>query len=99
MKTHTPGPWGYGPNPFSGGQSFLIDATDQNIAKTLSDNHEANARLIAAAPALLEALEEVSVLCRGYMAAHEGELAHKTEEDHPTWKAYRAAIAQARGEA
>lgn len=49
---HTPGPWFamFGPE-----DSWKIESKDQNIAKTLSDNHEANAHLIAAAPDLLEA--------------------------------------------
>lgn len=61
MTKHTPGPW----KPWMTGfdnQSFAIGPNGKTpIAKTLGGNketNEANARLIAAAPDLLEALKE-----------------------------------------
>lgn len=49
---HTPGPWHVAANA----SAIVRDSADRDIAKTLDDNREANARLIAAAPDMLEAL-------------------------------------------
>ena len=66
MSKHTPGPWSYrgslGPhsNPHLLGPHVVENATGIQIAILngwRSEVSEANARLIAAAPALLEALE------------------------------------------
>jgi hypothetical protein len=55
MTEHTPGPWHYAT---TGPWLLGVFVGDDFIAGVAaSDNHEANARLIAAAPALLEALE------------------------------------------
>ena len=57
--THTPGPWGFEES------TKTIRAVPQNYWLATMDSwdgavdHEANARLIAAAPDLLEALEEM----------------------------------------
>lgn len=61
MKNHTRGPWKAGefaPNHFGG---TTITGSDRIIiAKIIArDGHDANARLIAAAPELLEALEAI----------------------------------------
>ena len=55
---HTPGPWKYGGNLKTGG--IAITGKSGLICETLadiSDDHKANAKLIAAAPDLLAALE------------------------------------------
>jgi hypothetical protein len=53
MSAHTPGPWTYQEQA----GSFFINSPKRYSLATTSD--EANARLIAAAPELLEALETV----------------------------------------
>jgi hypothetical protein len=69
--THTPGPWGYVPSPPFGGFEIApaadIERGDwsREVAATYRGN-EADARLIAAAPDLLDALEE----CEGYFTGH-----------------------------
>ncbi len=62
MTSHTPGPWHT--SPTHQGQAYDIGATNNdNVAlvpgpsENGSDNFQANARLIAAAPDLLAALE------------------------------------------
>lgn len=60
MNKHTPGPWEA--NPYGRPTKNLhwqVDKTDSDVAvaSLIGENAEANARLIAAAPALLEALE------------------------------------------
>lgn len=55
---YTPGPWKYGGNLKTGG--VAVTGTSGLICETLADitdDHRANARLIAAAPELLEALK------------------------------------------
>ena len=64
MSKHTPGPWQYA---FEGGTvAFITEADGTTVAKlsttentTAHKNLAANARLIAAAPDLLEFAEEV----------------------------------------
>ncbi len=53
---HTPGPWKY---IAWHGQHGVHDAMDNDVCETFGEDAEANARLIAAAPELLEALEEI----------------------------------------
>ncbi len=50
---HTPGPWKY---IAWHGQHGVHDAMDNDVCETFGEDAEANARLIAAAPELLEAL-------------------------------------------
>jgi hypothetical protein len=50
MSNHTPGPWNVN------GKQSIRGANSEYIARTNWQNGEANARLIAAAPELLEAL-------------------------------------------
>ncbi len=98
MKTqHTPGPWVASPAIRSG---FTIDAKcDPWLIVTTSDEEgrygsietEANARLIAAAPELLAALQ---VVLRDYTAVHDiGDV-----EMQPALYQARAAITKATGE-
>lgn len=87
--THTPGPWTHHPE-----DNIITDASGRRLiewqARSVSvsvEERDANARLIAAAPELLEAL-----------AALIGCIDHGS--DNPTLKldAARAAIAKATGE-
>lgn len=83
--THTPGPWfsQYDDNGFYeiGSETISI-----RLAFTYGegDGDEANARLIAAAPDLLEALQAIMAGVAGC-------------ERQPHWEAARAAIAKATG--
>jgi hypothetical protein len=56
MSAHTPGPWTAIETPESSHHDWRIKATRLFIG-VATDNSEADARLIAAAPELLEALE------------------------------------------
>ena len=56
MNKHTPGPWTATADPYS---DVVVDASGREIVVVMDPNGEANARLIAAAPDLLEALESV----------------------------------------
>lgn len=88
---HTPGPWTAPEGPFVGGH--YVGTEDADIAERadwpleFTAEQEANARLIAAAPELYEALERLLV-------EHDGNYRTSTAVD-----AARAAIAKARGEA
>ena len=71
MSTHSPGPWeavdkrpdGFtGYSIFQGGQ-FIAHVGDTDRATPVEDN----ARLIAAAPELLEALEDLVSLCEAVL--------------------------------
>jgi hypothetical protein len=108
MSKHTPGPWKVvrDGNPLSAGIVAVIEhSPDRHIAVEedhfggpwcAPDTWEANARLIAAAPELLEALREA---CRLY--AEYGLVAGHVEGDPLAvgrWiGAARAAIAKAEG--
>jgi len=87
---HSPGPWRTGGTVIRSSEGFGIADTDP-LQNGATDQNKANARLIAAAPALLEALQ-VAVL--------RVELANK--EGDPILSAWlpeaRQAIAQATGE-
>jgi hypothetical protein len=78
MSAHTPGPWEYRPHEFDdwgtvkSGRFVICQArdrrciTDEALAshrKAGTDPWESNARLISAAPELLEALEGVVTRC------------------------------------
>jgi hypothetical protein len=96
--THTPGPWRYrgslGPqsNPHLLGPHVIESATGIQIAILngwRSELSEVNARLIAAAPALLEALDA--------MLTHMG--MDEDDWNKPTFDQARSAIAAAKGDA
>ena len=55
---HTPGPWQYSPGYDPHNQAQIYGENGKTLAITYSDEGSANAQLIAAAPALLEALRE-----------------------------------------
>lgn len=86
---HTPGPWsaekcrsGFAVYAYKSGEAVVQTEDDEGRYGTIAN--EANARMIAAAPELLDALRLV--------LAHDGAL---TGAD---WTAIRAAIAKAEGE-
>ena len=89
MNKHTPGPW----NRIKGDRN--VYSASGTVCKTpaiigggsAAANWEANARLIAAAPDLLEALSEIINDGGKFVMTHE------------THRKARAAIAKARGEA
>ena len=56
MSKHTPGPWRYEYEPGYCGE-LLAEASGTTLAEFVTEPSEANARLIAAAPELLEALK------------------------------------------
>jgi len=59
MSKHTPGPWAY--ENYGGTVHVFLDNKEgtPSICKLVGNDKDANARLIAAAPELLEALEEL----------------------------------------
>ena len=80
---HTPGPWSYnGATDIHAGESsgFTICEIYPSDSKTRMG--KANARLIAASPELLEALDGILAI---------------TDRDHVAWDKARAAIAKAKG--
>ena len=82
----TPGPWelwGHA-NP-----SQVISSQAGFVAQTLGNNDKANARLIAAAPELLEAAIELKDVCNRPAAA-------RTRAE--AWRKLDAAIAKATGD-
>ncbi len=91
--THTPGPWLVS-------ETFAIGPAGEVVACT-PNNHprrEANARLIAAAPELLEALEG---LLKDYIQVFSDHPAIEPDwnpEDSALVKRARAAIAKAKGD-
>lgn len=92
MSKHTPGPWtvnGCRVEATSGAMvAGVFDGTNANV--TDRDAEQANARLIAAAPELLESLESALYGVEGN---------HPLDADIHSWQdAARLAIAKAKGE-
>lgn len=96
MNKHTPAPWRYytepQPNgcPVIGHGNLMVAVVAHSVNER--DQHEtalANARLIAAAPDLLDELEYLSAV----MACHD-----KTPEEALALEAAKKAIAKAKGE-
>jgi hypothetical protein len=90
MNKHTPGPWYIDPIKAHANGNRRIMAEQCTPVAVVPDHLVAEARLIAAAPDLLDALEDLVSLCKhGLDGEHdiEAELADA-----------RAAIAKARGE-
>ena len=94
QAAHTPGPW---TAILSAGDDPWMVAAEMPVARVpdYSGNAEANARLIAAAPALLAALEEC-ITYDGAMA--ERSHAHACTRLHAISEIARAALQLARGE-
>lgn len=91
--TFTPGPWINLGRVSSDDSRTLIGNKDKNISLVgcaCSDEQEANARLIAAAPELLEALEVAQSIIE--------RLTRSTSDYSRQQIAIRAAIAKAKGE-
>ena len=99
MKQHTPGPWAI-ESPDISGAPFRVrksenhpqgDLTICHVNPYLAYESEANARLIASAPEMLQALES----CLDYLL-----MDSMIEEDAaPEIESIRKAIAKAKGEA
>jgi hypothetical protein len=111
MKTHTPGPWKIAYSDGSGPE--YITASNQSIATLrwgcscckdtpdsfddMSEEEQANAQLIAAAPELLEALEIVAAsLDEAISLTDEGKAFNQRWQRE--YSQARAAIAKAKGE-
>ncbi len=105
MGTHTPGPWksedtlsGAEVNSDTSGQWASIAWLEENrlgSRQVSSDEQRANARLVAAAPELLEALELfVDASLREVIVSGP----HKRTEGEKVYASARAAIRKARGE-
>ena len=94
MNKHTPGPWTVNyetdingmENDPENGCAGLVDVAHVYM-RTVPGRHEANARLIAAAPELLEALQEAV-----------DRQAYREGSGPNWWENARAAIAKATGE-
>lgn len=106
-QSHTPGPWERGDGAANGcaGYIYCDDATGSAVASVVfspdfigrSDAEtEANARLIAAAPELLEALKEIVKACEECEADENMSIVDAFTQDMED--AARAAIAKATGE-
>lgn len=107
MSKHTPGPWvAVGTDPAEGGNWFWIKAQPAPVMRGFTKEigvvngsqddpeQQANARLIAAAPELLEALRDL--LLHAYIT--DVDPADVDEEDRARESRARAAIAKATGE-
>lgn len=96
---HTPGPWRYEAGR-DGRPPYVIRRTEGGfvVVGMTADRQEADARLIAAAPELLEALQKLLDL---QVAKKELEYLDKgigTKTPNAAWLEARAAIAKAKGE-
>ena len=98
MTAHTPGPWRYERTdgiPVNG-RHMISGAVPGYLAEVrdcVSGDVQANARLIAAAPDLLAALETAYMALIGYLPAH------RNDVTDAAIGAARAAITKATGEA
>lgn len=111
--THTPGPWVVGEGAICGGEYGgtmvcehptrkweRLDAASAGAAKVLAKmmpESEANARLIAAAPELLEALRELLAERYALEEPEQFDAAGNWTSDSPASVKARAAIAKATG--
>lgn len=88
MSKHTPGPWRFSNHPHDGNYMRIHCSSDPNEGDNLRGYcGEANARLIAAAPELLEALTKLL-----------DEVESDFSPSQLTRNAARAALAKATGE-
>ena len=104
---HTPGPWRWVPEPdtaspwrdygdlYSASSEVVLSVWDDGFDGGVRVNSHADARLIEAAPELLEALEELVEACTGHL-----------DRDHASWRSNedekevikaRSVIAKVRG--
>lgn len=68
--SHTPGPWKVNATPHSSNQSFVVldsgaNGHSKRVCAVYSDNEEADARLIAAAPEMYELFKELIDIEKG----------------------------------
>lgn len=91
QSQHTPGPWIVQGDTYVTVNSLII-AHCKQAGNTTLEEAQANARLIAAAPELLEALEDLI----GYAEHRFGD--NDYYKNHGCMNKARAAIAKARGE-
>jgi hypothetical protein len=97
MKTaHTPGPW-IVESVENKGQSTIVDNNDHLVAEVYSDScnqleEDANARLIAAAPDMLNVLKRVKIIWD-----REG-IGSSERESEPLYRDLCTAIAKANGQ-
>lgn len=89
---HTPGPWEVGSTIESDTQAIIHDGDSVLAILTTIPPNPANARLIAAAPDLLEALRKMADMVEAEVLGPEWVWAHEIIEEA------RAAIAKATGE-
>lgn len=96
---YTPGPWGFNAAGCLTSHGLpTINKSNGHLLASLADTNAANAKLIAAAPDLLEALQEtLDSLTQNLLLAH-GNTASYIEQ-HPAVASARAAIAKATGAA
>lgn len=90
----TPGPWRYVPWHVEEGPPAVRSSEDWIVCTTASDD---DARLIAAAPEMYEALETVAQLLRDHHADQGAEDGWQNEELRDAWVAARDALAKAEG--
>ena len=90
MNAYTPGPWYYSSGMVwaDADERVAIARADRNEPATLPTERDANARLIAAAPEMLEALEVIMSVS----------FFDTWLETQPVYKLALAAIQKARGE-
>lgn len=93
MTKYTPSPWICKPSYMSDAAYNVYDE-DGNFLTKSDDVHEANARLIASAPDMLEALEAFIEAERG----HDWSGISPTCIERMAYEAARAAIKKAKGE-
>ena len=87
MSVHTPGPWTYRQSPESAAGDWQVTARiSDNAVMRVGVHNEANARLIAASPELLEALR------------HAADWFNAMQVSVPASQHVKAAIAKATGE-
>jgi len=96
---HTPGPWIAHYCPEDGGEYSIHASNGIHVALSIggTKSEAANARLIAAAPELLEALQEAENALADYIPTIERTGA-SLNYGHSVLKKARAAIAKATGE-
>lgn len=99
MTEHTPGPWRYQrgnkQNPLNG-CVCAPDGTLMHLTAVMNKRDESDARLIAAAPELLEALKDAEFLLRK-VSINWREAASMADSMKRSAEDARAAIAKARG--
>lgn len=99
ITQHTPGPWTHTPGQdtvWARDGELLVARTDYTRGRMAINEDEANARLIAASPEMLAALESAALTIRDLSK----QLADLGVVPDQGWKAFRAArdiVAKAKG--